>query len=614
MNQPSPAPPYADLLVYRSTERSLLGGSGVGPVSTSLDDEQLRRWDGRLDSLLWAAEGSTRDGFLYTRHADTAAMLRKRPVRDRNGRVGSSLTHALIGPADWLDPPLALALCRSDWAGWLPPYGADGSKERLQRVPLGELRKHLKGTGDTLAAEAREAPVGLLVPLAAAVLDAPGEPVTVVDSPLPPEVVLWALHGVLGPLTAGEWTFATRENSDSGPGLPRFVFVDGADRGSLYAPSDRRSVRAADAGTAETPGGQQPAEAASADGGTRELAAQLVELHRRRGSEGLERLLPTHRLSTAGEVASWQQAHQMAPGVLADVRMLLEDALAGRLEPAARTYLAGAAVLPRIEVQLRQTDDVTLAGLVRAWAPHRADLQPYAEVRDLMHRTVLRRLLSSQPGDDAALLGALWESHPHLSVTRDAIHTALQSAWGRGVAVDVVRILRVAQRAGLGRDEQAGLRAKMVERTPSWQLIEQVHRIAEAAPSLGRAVLADCARRKPPRGDEREQLMNVLHHRAFLAEAVPALAGDDPGTAVQLYASLVACVAGGSVGREDVEDVLALAGRSCPPALLRALYESASNRRARRFVERIVTEEYFRRHPVRGDRNEPPTDPSDTGR
>lgn len=48
--------PRAALTVYRSSQRSLVGRPGVGPVATSLSPEQLAVWDNRLEPLVWAAE------------------------------------------------------------------------------------------------------------------------------------------------------------------------------------------------------------------------------------------------------------------------------------------------------------------------------------------------------------------------------------------------------------------------------------------------------------------------------------------------------------------------------------------------------------------------------
>ncbi|MFJ8779785.1 hypothetical protein [Streptomyces sp. NPDC102476] len=606
MNLPVPAEPFADVLVYRWSERSLLGGTGVGPVATSLDHEQLRRWDGRLASVLWAAEGSTEDGFLYANHGGTAAVLRKRPVRDQHGRDGSTLTHALIGPAEWLGPGLALALCRSRWEDWLPPYGAEGARERLQRVPLARLRDHLADDAATLDTEASQAPLHLLTPIAAAVLAAPGEPVTVVASPLPAEVVLCALHGVLGSLTAGEWTFATRENSDSGPALPRFVFVGGTDRGSLYAPSERRSVRA-DVPNAAAPGQEPP------DG--EELAAQLLAFHRRRGTGGLARLLPPRPLHTAEEVRAWEERHHMAPGVLADVRMLIEDALAGRLEPAAGQHLARSAILPRLELELRRMPATQLAELVRDWTADRPDLARYRPARDAMHREILRRALaphSRGEGEDELLLTALRASGPDPRIVHETIGEALRSTRGRGDNVDVLHVLQVARGVGLDSAELGRLRRALVDGLPAWALIQQTQRISSIDPDLGRELLGWCTRRQV-RGEDRRLLLQTLGQYAFLAAAIDRMADGGPRQAVELYIALIGCVSGSNLRRADVEDVLALAGPEPPATLFKALHLTARSDRVRHIVEEAVTADYFRRHLVRSHHGGRPKSPPRAG-
>ncbi|WP_037677784.1 hypothetical protein [Streptomyces griseus] len=580
---------FAELTVYRWSELSLTGGNGVGPVATSLSDADLGRWDRRLAPLVWAVQGSIRPGYMYLTYDDEAAVLRKVSVQDAHGRSGSTLTHVLTGPAADLDLALALTLCRSGW-NWLPPGGLDGSQSHLPPVPLDRLRPHLESDAAGLEKAAAEVPEALLAPVAAAVLSAPEEPVTVVGSRVPAEVVIQALSAVLGPLTAGEWTFATSEESDSAPGLPRFVFLE-RERGPLHQ-GNRRLVRAdvvEDLGAAD----------ASVD-----RAAHLVRLHRRRGPEAIARLRPPQPLRTGREARAWQDEHQTATGMVVDVAGMLLDAVGGRLESDEIAFLRRPASVPQVETHLRRLKPQELETLVRNWSPHRQDLNGLALVRDTLHTEVLRRVLRARtdPGShtDAetgpGLVSALRSALPRGDLMRERLDHELELARRKGLNVDVLGVLLVARSAGLPEgDLVEEVRRLALSELPLEILLAQVDRITATDPSLGRELLHVCFRRRSRR-DNRYRIAAVLGDQRFLANAVRVMSDGQPGLAVKYYQWLLYCLTGSqTIQRRDVHEVLGLAGHPPPAALLSALRRNGA-KNAVQSVDAIAASEYFRQN------------------
>lgn len=606
MNLPALSGPraFADLTVYRWSELSLTGGNGVGPVATSLSDADLGRWDRRLAALVWAAQGSTRPGYMYLTYDDEAAVLRKVSVQDAHGRSGSTLTHVLTGPAADVDLALALTLCRSDW-NWLPPGGLDGTQSHLPPVPLNRLRPHLEPDAAELEKAAAEVPEALLAPVAAAVLSAPTDPVTVVGSRVPGEVVIQALSGVLGLLTAGEWTFATSEESDSAPGLPRFVFLD-RERGPLHQGNSRLLVRA---DAVEDPG--------AADASV-ERAARLVRLHRRRGPEAIARLRPSEPLRSGREARAWQDEHQTSTGMVKDIAGMLLDAVQGRLEPDEVAFLSRRASAPQVETHLRRMKPQELETLVRDWSPHRQDLRELSLVRDTLHTEVLRRVLRARtdPGAHTAaetspgLVPALRSALPSEDLLRERLDFELELAHRRGLRVDVLGVLLVARSAGLPETALVEEVRRFAESDlPVEVLLAQVDRITATDPSLGRELLQICFRRRARRADK-YRIASVLGDHRFLASAVQTMSDGQPGLAVKYYKWLLYCLTGAqTVQRRDVQDVLMLAGHPPPAALLKALRETGS-KYAVQTVDAIAASEYFRQNLSPRQRPSEPADHS----
>ncbi|MET9732503.1 hypothetical protein ABZZ79_18200 [Streptomyces sp. NPDC006458] len=585
----------ADLTVYRWSERSLLGRGDVGPVTTSLEREALLRWNNRIEHLVWAAQDDAADtapGFVYLRYGHEAALLRKVPARDRHGRSGSTLTHVLTGPADSMDLNLALAACRSDWDDWLPPQARQAAllddraprgpdSELLPRVPLDRVRGlllHQNHLLDDLDSAVLDVPEGLLTRLAETLMEHPGAPLTVVGSPVPGEVVVHALAELLGQVVLGDWTFATREESDAVHELPQFVFVRSDATAGLQG-----SRRRVDAHAPDGPGGPLHA-----------YAALLVRLRSRRGRQALGRMRPPHPLASAEQVLTWLDQHSMAPGLLSDLTSLLEAAPHGDLTATEAAYLHSRAALPRVRLELGRLKDGHLAHLLDAWSARTPELDHYRLVREEIRLTALQRAFdTASQGARSELEDVLRTAPPGPDLVRAVLEERMDRAAQRGVAFDVVPLLACAARTGLARTDLDDLTEVLVGRFEITDLIREIDRISRTEPDRARALLERCAEHGSGRRGRRDA-HEMLRRTEFLADAVDRMAPQNPALAIRLYRLLLRWTTGSRLGRRAVHTVLAAAGPRPSPALLWALLEACRRGPARRAVVDTVVGQYFR--------------------
>jgi hypothetical protein len=580
----------ADMTVYRWSERSLLGRGDVGPVATSLEREALLRWNSRIEHLVWAAQEDPADtgpGFVYLRYGHEAALLRKIPARDPHGRSGSTLTHVLTGPAEGIDLDLALAACRSDWDDWLPPKARqhallddrgprDPEAELLPRVPLDRVRGlllHREHLLDDLDTARLDLPEELLTRLAEALMEHPGAPLTVVGSPVPGEVVVHALAELLGRVLDGDWTFATREESDAARELPQFVFVRHDATAGLKG--TRRRI---DATAPDGPGGP-----------LRSHAALLVGLHRRRGRAALARLRPPHPLTSAEQVQHWVEQHSIAPGLLSDITSLLEAAPHGDLSPSEAAYLHSRTALPRIRLELSRLNDGHLAAVLHAWAAP----SPFGQVREEIRLAAVQRCFDAAAhGTRSELEDVLRAAPPDTGQVRGVLLERMELAARRAEPFDVVPLLTCAARMGLARAGLDDLTEVLVARFTAAELIREIDHISRTEPDRARALLERCAEHGPTRG--RRDTYEVLRRTEFLADAVDRMAPQNPARAVHLYGVLLRWTTGSRLGRRAVSAVLAAAGPRPSAALLWALLDASRRGRARRAVVAVVVDQYFR--------------------
>ncbi|TDQ51587.1 hypothetical protein [Actinorugispora endophytica] len=131
-------------IVFRWTDHHLLGGRGIGPVGTSLDERGLAEWSALLDN------GDLVSLVRRERPAVGLLRLRSRPDRAALVRVdtvpasvrGSHQTQVLLGRADVLTARLALELM--GWSGWLRAEDGPLADPRLPAVEPDDLAGELR--------------------------------------------------------------------------------------------------------------------------------------------------------------------------------------------------------------------------------------------------------------------------------------------------------------------------------------------------------------------------------------------------------------------------------------------------------------------------------------
>lgn len=126
-----------DVTVIRWDEDGLLR-KGVGPIATSLAEEELKAIDNYTTPVSWAVEGDqVPPGFTYFHRGEQGILLRKLSVKDNHNRPGSTLTHILSGPVSDIDTSTALAIC-NHFDDLLPPQLLPAKKWGGEDVGLRE--------------------------------------------------------------------------------------------------------------------------------------------------------------------------------------------------------------------------------------------------------------------------------------------------------------------------------------------------------------------------------------------------------------------------------------------------------------------------------------------
>ncbi|WP_146159452.1 hypothetical protein [Allonocardiopsis opalescens] len=304
----------AQQLVFRWSERNLLGGQGMGPVASSLPDRDTNQgWHLRLKDALVSGTPAGPPSLWFRNFEDGhAVVLHRRPGDRADGRGASA--HALIGPRPVLTPAYALGLAAAGW--WDRPERAAESHP-LAPVDLDALRGDLTPAERLDAMTAAQPRLGRLV---AEVLRAPGRPLSVVVAPGESEAqpaLLWGLYrllrdvltpaGVAGP-PGWSWSFSTFE-------------AGGRDGARLAPHIDFRPVPSAAAAPSDF--GQErrrPLDLGSPDpraDDCAEIADLLLECYRAQGADGLRGRLEEHGV-LAG--ARWEDRQAALRGWLERAR------------------------------------------------------------------------------------------------------------------------------------------------------------------------------------------------------------------------------------------------------------------------------------------------------
>ncbi|MFI6108834.1 hypothetical protein [Streptomyces sp. NPDC051310] len=196
------------------------GTTAPGPVAWSPGAEAAKGDLGRAAALLRPTGGDSAPALVRLRYGDGVLLAHRSPWRDADGRTGT-LCHALVGPADLLDPATCLGLHGWCWQGSKLPPDVRGP---LPPVPGAALRPTAE-EGRLLLARTVSRARDELTGAVAEFLRDPGARFTLLD-PSGGETacrVLWGLYGIFGDHAGDGWTFATHGTAE--PDDLRFVFL-----------------------------------------------------------------------------------------------------------------------------------------------------------------------------------------------------------------------------------------------------------------------------------------------------------------------------------------------------------------------------------------------------
>ncbi|POM27806.1 hypothetical protein BTM25_22280 [Actinomadura rubteroloni] len=329
-----------DHIVFTWSDRLLVGGSGLGPVASSLGPDALRVWNQRLaggDIAVgqWfhgAPECVALGALTFGQTGGEGAVLRVLPARDPNGRI-SQVVHALVGAADTVDARLALGL--HDWTGWITADAAGRTPPTLRPEHGRDLRKLADAGLDALPVRP-DALRGLLAGVLAAPADAYAAEIAPDDYGLVAALVT-RLDGTAGDLP---WTVMLGADVTRAAVRPRVL--------ALASPEARR-------------GRTLLTTAPPADSRFARAAGLLSDL----GAVALTR--PAAPLSDPELLLDWVEAeHQRASTVLT----LVDRALDGTLDEPGRRHLNGPAGQERLRAETRLVPVAVLADRLARWAAH----------------------------------------------------------------------------------------------------------------------------------------------------------------------------------------------------------------------------------------------------
>lgn len=558
-----------DQIVYCWSPHSLLGTRGVGPIASSLPDEDLKTWNQRLGKEIWAADDPPGGppGLSYLRYDGDAAVVHKLPVADENGRPGSTFTHVLVGSGQALTASLALGL--GGWDGWHRNEEALPEPRVLESLPLSTLPlTEPEITGDTF---------DQAVPLISRILADPGQYFSVVGPTAPPSALLWVVLAVLRDLS-GPWTFATRESAEAGAEGPRLIFLV-RDPGFSAHGGHRIRIQSL---------------TAPDDSSFRDFAETLVDAYRRGGAELMSRV---HQRRLTADIGRWASDVQVAPGVLGDPWWLLTQAACGDVSSRENAFLVSAQGKKLIETALGDAPDPALVRLLSAWEWDAA-APATVWIGDALVGEALRRCLNGEwPAAD--LLEAVQQAAPEVGRVRLTLESWLPShvpglskadrRRKRVVAIAVARVLD----PDLPLTEGRVLRA--LTEVGQAELLDWAHADKRLRRTLIR-MAADTASQRP--GPD-EEVRTQLELAMYLPSEIAAEYG--PQGAVRALGDLLELGYGHGVAKsaEEVPQVLhhlAPDGDEDVRTVLIAIGLRARDPRARAEVERLVAVREFRKY------------------
>lgn len=551
-----------DQVIYTWSERSLLGGKGMGPIASSLPLDRLEIWDPLLRERVWATWPEHDEaGLVYLNTPGGDIVINKRPVVAEGGRQ-ASVAHVLMAR----DIPILDALALYAWDGWLHAWSGDPAPATLSWQAL---RHEAAPALADLRERTRRLPVKAIAELTAFVLADPGGDVSVVAAAEPPLELLCALAEIGDSVTERPWTFSTREGRDDSADHPRIVFL-ATEPGFSTRTVPRRRLRFGDQ---------------AADPELRVFAEALARSYRSDGRAVIDGLRPAQPATESPEIHAWAQSAQLAPGVLADVPWLLGKA--DHLTSSEREALSSPRGLAEISRFVAELTPTKLAGFLRVPALPRI-------VTELFQAAALRHCFEAPAGPtasaDETLLDALAESRPSTDLIMRNV------ALGQDPLPDdaLLRVATLARRLMHAESGRRATVAAVARRMPRTQLIAWVDDHARDEPEAAHiAVSLICERRGRSR-EERSRDAEILISRGALAEATAHIAGS-PQNAAGLLHSLLTVVLGPHIDDPAVLDRL-LAHPSPPAHLLYVLRGMLSDPGAAAHVDHVVYHQFFLRN------------------
>ena len=559
-----------DQIVYCWSPHSLVGTRGVGPIASSLPDEDLKTWNQRLGQEIWAADDPPGGlpGLSYLRYDGDAAVAHKLPVADENGRPGSTFTHVLVGSGQTLTASLALGL--AGWDGWHRSEETLPEARVLESLPLSALPlTEPEITGDTF---------GQAVSLVSRILADPGRCFSVVGATALATALLWVVLAVLRDVS-GPWTFATRESAEAGMEGPRLIFLV-RDPGFSAHGGHRIRIQSL---------------AVPDDGSPfRDFAEILVDAYRRGGAELVSRV---HQRRLTSDIGRWASDVQVAPGVLGDPWWLLTRAARGDVSTRENAFLVSAQGKKFIETALGDAPDPALVRLLSAW-DWDAAAPATVWIGDALVGEALRRCLNGDwPAAD--LLEAVQQAAPEAGRVRLTLESWLPShvpglskadrRRKRVVAIAVARVLDPGLLLTEGEVQRALTEVGQVE------LLDWAHADKRLRRTLIRMAADTASQRPGPDGEVRTR----LELAKYLPSEIAAEYG--PQDAVHALGDLLELGYGHGVVK-SAEEVPQVLGRLAPDGdedvrtVLIAIGLRARDLRARAEVERLVAVREFRKY------------------
>ena len=513
-----------------------------------------------------------RAALAYLQFGDEAAVLHKKPVSDSRGRSGSTLAHALTGPASVLSARVALGL--HGWAGWIQQEpassgGPDGPG-LLDPLDARDLRETAEAGYRKLSESARQLDPDLLAALFATLLSDPlgrfsfspadaGEAGTgpLADPDDLEAKLLCAVLDTIGDATGQAWTFSTCEAEEpASAARPRLVFLSQAQGFSTRVPTGHRA-----------PVGQlawfgQEADVPEADVLQR-FAGTLAETFTV-NPDVLGLLQPRVPVTSAHEAIAWARDAEFAPGVPADFGNVLLAIGQGRAEP---RFLDRLPSRPEVlEAGVRALTGEMLGRLGALWRPGTEAATNCPGAAAALQRQAAWRFANDAPTMTAATIA---EFGVPLSVWLDQLARLRSESGVTGLTEPVKRVAALGV-PGLAAGLAAGLAGG-----PPHELLALADECAVRLPDLSAQLLGAVAGRDRMSSWDRSACRSQLELRMFMVGAVERCFPNDPAGACEVLRQLLTVVVIPEVrDREDVDALLAQVTpvRSAP--LMRALAES----------------------------------------